>query len=184
VWVCLLWPAFVCVWPGLLCVLLSVEPRLLRLLAPMLLVVSLVPLCNNILTPAALPLGFLANEAVQAGGPCRCWAAFITLALRELSNPLYRCDQSICRSGSYPATGASVGPTGCPAHCRGCAVLPWVVVCSLSTFVLVLVRCWACIAFSGWVSGLLRLPSLVPGSGFVQSVVLPGLSVWGAPIVL
>jgi hypothetical protein len=36
VWVCLLWPAFVCGWPRLLCVLLLVEPRLLRLSAPML----------------------------------------------------------------------------------------------------------------------------------------------------
>jgi hypothetical protein len=47
VWVCLLWPAFVCVWPRLLCVLLSVLPWLLRLSAPMLLGVSLVPLCNT-----------------------------------------------------------------------------------------------------------------------------------------
>jgi hypothetical protein len=46
VWVCLLLPAFVCVWPRLLFVLLSVQPRLLRLSAPMLFGMSLVPLCN------------------------------------------------------------------------------------------------------------------------------------------
>jgi hypothetical protein len=46
VWVCLVWLAFACVWPRLLCVLLLIQPRLPRLSAPMLLGVSLVPLCK------------------------------------------------------------------------------------------------------------------------------------------
>jgi hypothetical protein len=48
VWVCLVWLAFVCVKPRLLCVSSGLA-SFLRLLAPMLVGVSLVPLCNDLI---------------------------------------------------------------------------------------------------------------------------------------
>jgi hypothetical protein len=52
-------------------------------------------------------LGDLADQAVQAGGPGLSRAAFISGALRELRDALFRGNASLCQSGAYVATRAS-----------------------------------------------------------------------------